>query len=68
MAYMRLLCNPSDNSAFLCVVNIPRRGIGSSSLTKLAQNAESKHINYFKASGNDEILSHLSARTAEKLK
>jgi ATP-dependent DNA helicase Rep len=68
MAYMRLLCNPSDNSAFLRVVNIPRRGIGSSSLAKLAQKAESKHINYFKAAGNDEILSHLTPRTAEKLK
>jgi ATP-dependent DNA helicase Rep len=68
MAYMRLLCNPSDNSAFLRVVNIPRRGIGSSSLAKLAQNAERQRMNYFKAAGNDEILSHLSPRTAEKLK
>ncbi len=68
MAYIRLLCNPKDNSAFLRIVNVPRRGIGSSSLAKLAQVAESKHISYFKAAGNDEVLSLLPKRTAQKLK
>jgi len=68
MAYIRLLCNPKDNSAFLRIVNVPRRGIGSSSLAKLAQNAESQHMGYFKAAGNDSMLSNLPARAAQKLK
>ncbi|HFC30457.1 MAG TPA: ATP-dependent DNA helicase Rep, partial [Oceanospirillales bacterium] len=68
MAYIRLLCNPKDNAAFLRIVNVPRRGIGSSSLAKLAQNAEIKHLAYFKAAGNDEILSHLPNASAKKLK
>ncbi|MBL4772529.1 MAG: UvrD-helicase domain-containing protein [Alcanivoracaceae bacterium] len=68
MAYIRILCNPKDNSAFLRIVNVPRRGIGSSTLAKLAQSAESNHSSYFKAAGNDAILSHLPKRAAQKLK
>jgi ATP-dependent DNA helicase Rep len=68
MAYIRLLCNPKDNAAFLRIVNVPRRGIGSSSLAKLAQSAEHAHIGYFKAAGNDGVLSALPTRTAQKLK
>ena len=68
MAYIRILCNPKDNSAFLRIVNVPRRGIGSSSLAKLAKSAESSHISYFKAAGNDAVLSLLPTRAAQKLK
>ena len=68
MAYIRLLCNPKDNAAFLRIVNVPRRGIGSSTLAKLAQSAENSHMGYFKASGNDSILSILPLRAAQKLK
>ncbi len=68
MAYIRLLCNPKDNSAFLRIVNVPRRGVGSSSLAKLAQSAESKRISYFKAANNTELLSLLPTRAAQKLK
>jgi len=68
MAYIRLLCNPKDNAAFLRIVNVPRRGIGSSTLAKLAQSAEISHMGYFKASGNDNILTTLPHRAAQKLK
>ena len=68
MAYIRLLCNPKDNAAFLRIVNVPRRGIGSSSLAKLAQAAENKHISYFKASGMDELTELFPKRTSQKLK
>lgn len=68
MAYIRLLCNPKDNAAFLRIVNVPRRGIGSSSLARLAQSAESKHVSYFKAAGMDELSSLLPTRVSQKLK
>ncbi len=68
MAYIRILCNPQDNSAFLRIVNVPRRGIGSSTLAKLAQQAEQKRLNYFKAAADDDILKTLPTRAAQKLK
>ncbi len=42
MAYLRLLANPDDDSAFLRVVNTPRREIGASTLEKLATYARGR--------------------------
>ncbi|MFN2571217.1 MAG: ATP-dependent helicase [Gemmatimonadales bacterium] len=39
LAYLRLIANPSDDQAFLRVVNVPRRGIGDASLAVLARSA-----------------------------
>ena len=41
LAYCRLLLNPSDNEAFLRVVNTPTRGLGASSVGALAAFADS---------------------------
>jgi DNA helicase-2/ATP-dependent DNA helicase PcrA len=35
LAYLRLLGNPDDDTAFLRVVNFPTRGIGARSLENL---------------------------------
>ncbi|WP_215198891.1 3'-5' exonuclease, partial [Escherichia coli] len=35
MSYFRLLVNPDDDNAFLRVINVPRREIGSATLEKL---------------------------------
>ncbi len=35
IAYLRLIFNPSDDSAFQRIVNVPRRGLGATSLQKL---------------------------------
>lgn len=37
MSYLRLLVNPEDDNAFLRIANTPRRGLGTSTLNKLAQ-------------------------------
>ena len=37
LAYLRLIANPSDDEAFLRVINVPRRGIGDASVLALAQ-------------------------------
>ena len=39
LAYLRLIANPSDDEAFLRVINVPRRGIGDASVLALAQAA-----------------------------
>jgi len=39
LAYLRLLANPADDQAFLRVVNVPRRGIGDTSLGQLVRTA-----------------------------
>jgi len=44
MSYMRLLVNPDDDNAFLRIVNTPRRQIGTSTLIKLGEYANQRHI------------------------
>jgi DNA helicase-2/ATP-dependent DNA helicase PcrA len=39
LAYLRLLLNPADDAAFLRVVNVPSRGIGATTLTRLREDA-----------------------------
>ena len=39
LAYARLVENPRDEAAFLRAVNVPRRGVGAASLTKLRMHA-----------------------------
>ncbi len=44
MAYLRLLINPDDDSAFLRIINVPRRKIGASTLEGLATYAGERGI------------------------
>jgi DNA helicase-2/ATP-dependent DNA helicase PcrA len=39
LAYLRLVANPADDQAFARVANVPRRGIGDTSLSVLAEAA-----------------------------
>jgi len=39
LAYLRLIANPADDEAFLRIVNVPRRGVGDTSLALLVQAA-----------------------------
>lgn len=41
-AYLKLLCNESDDAAFLRVINTPKRGIGDSSLDALGHHAQKR--------------------------
>lgn len=49
MAYLRLLVNPDDDNAFLRIVNVPRREIGASTLEKLGNYANERHISLYAA-------------------
>ena len=49
LAYLRLMMNPDDDMAFLRVVNTPRREIGPTTLEKLGQYANQRHVSLFTA-------------------
>ena len=36
LAYLRLISNPDDDISLLRVINVPKRGIGATSLDKIA--------------------------------
>jgi ATP-dependent DNA helicase Rep len=68
MAYLRLLVNPDDDSAFLRVVNTPRREIGSGTLETLAGYAAERQCPLLRAVGELGLDGRLGARASARLK
>ena len=67
MAYLRLLVNPADDTAFLRVVNVPRREIGPTSLQRLAAFAAEADQPLAAACAEPTLAEHLPARQAGRL-
>jgi ATP-dependent DNA helicase Rep len=67
LCYLRLLTNPSDDAAFLRVVNVPKREIGATTLEKLGQFAQSRHSSLLDATRSDSVLRQLTPRPAAAL-
>ncbi|MFT5259812.1 MAG: ATP-dependent DNA helicase Rep [Saprospiraceae bacterium] len=68
LAYLRLITNPSDDRAFLRVINTPRRGIGPGSIEKLATFASKKGLSLFDAVFDSEVSQILSAKRAKSMR
>ena len=63
MSYLKLIVNPTDDTAFLRVINVPRRQIGPSTLEKLTEYAGRRHISLMTATtemGIEQILPPLA--------
>ena len=67
MSYFRLLVNPDDDNAFLRVINVPRREIGSTTLEKLGNYATGRKISMYNASDEVGLGEHLDSRYSERL-
>ena len=68
MAYLRLLVNPDDDSAFLRIINTPRREIGPTTLEKLADYAGERGVSLLTASFELGLEHHLSERAVSRLR
>jgi ATP-dependent DNA helicase Rep len=68
MAYLRLMCNPGDDNAFLRVVNTPRREIGPATLELLAAHAAEIGTSLLQASMDPGIDTKLTARQETTLR
>ncbi|MGV3345758.1 DNA helicase Rep [Enterobacteriaceae bacterium LUAb1] len=62
LAYLRVLTNADDDSAFLRIVNIPRREIGPATLQKLGDWATQRHKSLFVASFDMGLEQRLTGR------
>ncbi len=67
MAYLRLLANPDDDTAFLRIVNTPRREIGASTLEKLGEYANFRNVSLFAATFEMGLSHILNERALTKL-
>ncbi|UCE30959.1 MAG: ATP-binding domain-containing protein, partial [Burkholderiales bacterium] len=62
LAYLRLLENPADDTAFLRVVNFPTRGIGARTLEQLQDTARARGCSLWAAVG--ELTGAVAAKVA----
>ncbi|MGD2118011.1 MAG: DNA helicase Rep [Chromatiales bacterium] len=67
MAYLRLLANPDDDAAFLRIVNTPARGIGATTLKKLAAYASQRNIPLLRACKELGLNEQLQKSSSERL-
>ncbi|SLM65009.1 MULTISPECIES: DNA helicase Rep [Dickeya] len=67
LAYLRVLTNPDDDSAFLRIVNTPKREIGPATLQKLGEWASQRNRSLFSASFDVGLAQRLSGRGLESL-
>ncbi|MDC9598476.1 DNA helicase Rep [Xenorhabdus anantnagensis] len=62
LSYLRVLSNPGDDSAFLRIVNTPRREIGAVTIQKLGEWANQRNKSLYQASFDLGLEQHLSGR------
>ncbi|MBQ4768231.1 DNA helicase Rep [Pectobacterium versatile] len=67
LAYLRVLTNPEDDSAFLRIVNTPKREIGPATMKKLGEWAGQRNKGLFSASFDLGLSQSLTGRGLESL-
>ncbi|MBE91572.1 MAG: ATP-dependent DNA helicase Rep, partial [Idiomarina sp.] len=60
MAYLRLLVNPTDDTAFLRIINTPRRGIGPQTVERIGRLSQELGCSLFEACQSPHLKTQLS--------
>jgi DNA helicase-2/ATP-dependent DNA helicase PcrA len=66
LAYLRLLANPDDDVSLLRIINVPKRGIGQTTMDKVAAYAASKGFSIYQSLKEVDFIG-LSGRFANAL-
>lgn len=67
MSYLRLIINPEDDSAFLRIINTPKRAIGPATLEKLGLFAQENHLSLLGASADQRLSMVFAKKAASQL-
>ena len=67
LAYLKTIDNGKDDLAAKRIINVPKRGIGATSITKVQEYADEKGISFFEACMEAEQIPALG-KAAEKIK
>ncbi len=66
-AYLKLLCNESDDTAFLRVINTPKRGIGEVTLQALGNYAQERQQSLYACCDHLALIEYLGDKPREIL-
>lgn len=67
-SYLRLIVNDTDDIALRRIINVPKRGIGTTTLDKVANISAQKNISMFEICINADEYDEFNSSTATKLK
>ncbi len=67
LTYLRLLANPSDDVGLRRVINVPRRGIGDTSLDYVQRHALNNGLGLYAAIGQLDSIEGLNARAKKQI-
>lgn len=67
LAYLRVLFNPNDDLSLLRIINVPRRGIGDTTIGRLTEYAAEQEISLFDVVSNPDVVPGLTARAKKQL-
>jgi len=67
IAYLRLIANEDDDPAFIRAITTPKRGIGNTTLERLAAYAASRNVSLFEAAFDASMADQLNPRQHEDL-
>jgi len=67
MAYFRLLVNPTDDTAFLRIINVPRRGIGPQTIERIGELSKELGCSLFEAAQSPHVKTLLSSNVFNAL-
>ncbi|WP_418791723.1 DNA helicase PcrA [Phosphitispora sp. TUW77] len=67
LAYLKLVSNPADSVSLMRIINVPRRGIGDTSIARVFAYAAENDISPYDAIRHVEMIPKLQARAVKTL-
>jgi DNA helicase-2/ATP-dependent DNA helicase PcrA len=67
MAYLKALVNPTDEVAMKRIVNVPKRGIGSTSIGHVERHAEANSLSFWEALQDAGSITRLTSRAPKQI-
>lgn len=67
MAYLRLVVNPSDDTALIRIINTPKRGIGPQTVERIGELAHELHISLLDAAAHPALKTRVGTREYQSI-
>ncbi|MDR3592554.1 MAG: DNA helicase PcrA [Negativicutes bacterium] len=67
LAYLRVIFNPADTVSLLRIINVPRRGVGDTSIARLTEYANVNGLSLFDAISNPDAVTGLMNKARRQL-